>query len=71
MAVDLLEVALRNKNFSRDVMANPDLSNKAIAIIDRLLALFGNDIHECKIDGPLIAREGFDVSFRITSKGKK
>jgi len=71
MPQDLLEIALRNEDFSKDVMSNPDLSNKAIAIVDRIMLFFGNDIHEAKIDGPLGAREGFDVSFKLTSKGTK
>ena len=68
--MDILEIALRNEEFAKDVMANPDLSNKAIAIIDRIMDFFGKDIHEAKIDGPLIAREGFDVAFKLSSRGK-
>lgn len=68
---DILEMALRNEEFGKDCMENPEVANTALAIVDRIIDWFGKDIHQAKIEGPNMAREGFDIAFKLTSKGGK
>lgn len=66
MAADLLEVALRNPEFAKDCMENPDVSNTAMSVVDRIITFFGDDVPKAKIEGPMAGREGFDVSWKLT-----
>ena len=68
MAQDLLQVALRNEEFVKDIFENPDVANTTISVIDRIIHLFDKDVHQAKITGPVGAREGFDVAWRLGVK---
>lgn len=70
MATDLLEAFLGTE-FGDHLMENPDLSNKALAVVDRVIEMFGNDIAQAKIKGPVNGREGFDIQFKLSSRGDK
>lgn len=68
---DLLQIALRNPEFAKDCMDNPDVSNAAMSVVDRIITFFGDDVHQAKIEGPMGAREGFDVSWKLGVREKR
>ena len=66
--MDILDVALRNEAFSNDCIANPEVFRSAVAIIDRLILIYGKDVKDCKLDGPLSNIGGFDVAWTLSVK---
>ena len=68
MGADILDVALRNESFSGDCIANPEVFRSGVAIIDRLILIYGKDIKDCKLDGPLSNIGGFDVCWTLNTK---
>ena len=69
MPQDLLEVALRSPELAEDYMANPELTNSFIAIIDRFIFICGkDDVKDLKLEGPNSATDGFDVSWKMGVK---
>lgn len=68
MPFDPLTIAMRNEEFLEDVMANPEISNSALAVIDRIILFFGNEIDQAKITGPNTAAGEFDVCWNLGVK---
>lgn len=66
--MDILDIALRNKDFSNDCIANPDIFRSGVAIIDRMILIYGKDIKDAKLDGPLSSIKDFDVVWTLGAK---
>lgn len=67
--MDILDITMRNDDFVADCMANPEIFRSGVAIIDRLILIYGKDVKQCKLDGPHGFAGGFDMCWSLGVKG--
>lgn len=63
--VDVLDLAERNHAFAQDCMENPEVFRSAVAIVDRFVLIYGHDIKQLKLEGPMGLVGEFDVMWTL------
>lgn len=64
---DIFDLCSKNDEFANDCFTNPDVFRSAVAIVDRLILIYGHDIKQAKLAGPRSVQE-FDIAWDLGVK---
>lgn len=64
---DIFDLCARNDEFANDCFTNPEVFRSAVAIVDRLILIYGHDIKQVKLEGP-VGVQDYDVAWTLGVK---